>query len=81
MENNNFAVYSRDGCPYCNKIIQVLELAKLNYVVYKAEVDFNREAFFGQFGEGATFPQVVLNEKNLGGVKETIQYLKDRYLI
>ena len=81
MENNNFAVYSRDGCPYCTKIIQVLELAKLNFVVYKAEVDFNREGFYSLFGEGATFPQVVLNEKNLGGCSETIQYLKDRYLV
>ena len=77
----NFTVYSKDGCNHCKQIIEVLGLSELNYVEYKLDIDFSKEAFFGQFGEGATFPQVVLNEKNLGGVKETIQYLKDRYLI
>ena len=81
MENNNFAVYSRDGCPYCTKIIQVLELAKLNFVVYKAEVDFNREGFYSLFGEGATFPQVVLNNENLGGCTETVKYLQENNLV
>ena len=77
----NFTVYSMDGCSYCAKIISVLQLSELRYVEYKLDRDFNRESFYQQFGEGATFPQVVLNEKNLGGVSETIQYLKDRYLI
>ena len=78
---NNFTVYSKDGCPHCTKIIQVLELSKLNYVVYKAEVDFNREAFFGQFGNGSTFPQVVIDSTNLGGCSETVQYLKEKKLV
>ncbi len=77
----NFTVYSKDGCNHCKQIIEILGLSELNYVEYKLDIDFTKEAFFGQFGEGATFPQVVLNEKNLGGVKETVQYLKDRYLI
>ena len=77
----NFTVYSKDGCNHCKQIIEILGLSELNYVEYKLDIDFTKEAFFGQFGEGATFPQVVLNEKNLGGVRETIQYLKDRYLI
>ena len=29
-ETLNFAVYSKDGCPYCEKIVQVLELSNLN---------------------------------------------------
>ena len=77
----NFTVYSRDGCPYCVKIAEVLHLAELKHVIYKLDRDFDRESFYGQFGQGATFPQVVLNTENLGGCTETVQYLKENNLV
>ncbi len=77
----NFTIYSRDGCPYCTKIQQVLQLAELRHVIYKLDRDFNREAFYQQFGTGSTFPQVVLNGDNLGGCTETVQYLKENNLV
>ena len=77
----NFTVYSKDGCPFCTKVVQVLELAKLNHVVYELDEHFNRDAFYGQFGNGSTFPQVVLNGTNLGGCTETVKYLKENKLV
>ena len=77
----NFTVYSKDGCHYCTKVVQVLELAKLNHVVYKLDEDFSRDAFYGQFGQGSTFPQVVIDSTNLGGCTETVQYLKEKKLV
>ena len=63
----NFAVYSKDGCPYCDKIKQVMDLTKLSYVVYNLNEDFDRDSFYGEFGQGSTFPQVVVDGKKLGG--------------
>ena len=77
----NFTVYSRDGCPYCTKIQQVLQLAELKHVIYKLDRDFDRDSFYQQFGQGSTFPQVVLNTDNLGGCTETVQYLKEKNLV
>ena len=77
----NFTVYSRAGCPYCEKILEVLELAGLNHVNYKLGKDFDRQSFYGQFGQGSSFPQVVLNGTNLGGCTETVQYLKENKLV
>ena len=77
----NFTVYSREGCPYCDKVQQVLQLAELRHVIYKLDSDFNRDAFYQQFGPGSTFPQVVLNGDNLGGCTETVQYLKENNLV
>jgi len=77
----NFTVYSKEGCPFCTKVVQVLQLAKLNHVVYKLDDHFDRPSFYGQFGEGSTFPQVVLNGTNLGGCTETVQYLKENKLV
>tara|TARA_B100000029_G_C17419169_1_gene903647 strand:+ start:783 stop:1019 length:237 start_codon:yes stop_codon:yes gene_type:complete len=77
----NFTVYSKDGCPFCTKVVQVLQLAELKHVVYKLERDFDRESFYGQFGKGSTFPQVVLNGDNLGGCSETVKYLQENKLV
>ena len=77
----NFTVYSREGCPYCTKIQQVLQLTELRHVIYKLDRDFDRDSFYEQFGKGSTFPQVVLNGDNLGGCTETVQYLKENNLV
>ena len=68
----NFAVYTKDGCPYCDKIKQVMDLTKLSYVVYNLNEDFDRDSFYGEFGQGSTFPQVVVDGKKLGGCVDTI---------
>ena len=63
----NFAVYSKDGCPYCEKIKKVLDLTKTSYVVYNLGEHFDRKSFIDEFGQGSTFPQVVVDGKKLGG--------------
>lgn len=77
----NFTVYSKDGCPYCTKVQQVLELAKLNFIVYKLDDDFTREEFYAEFGQGSTFPQVVVDEKHIGGCTDTVRYLREQNLV
>ena len=77
----NFTVYSKDGCPYCDKVQEVLKLAGLNYVTYKLGKDFDKQSFYGQFGQGSTFPQVVLNGDNLGGCTDTVKYLQEKQLV
>jgi glutaredoxin len=77
-----FTIYSKDGCPYCDKIKQVMELANLEHVIYKLDFDFTREEFYDQFEWGSTFPQVVLNdETNLGGCTDTVKYLQEQKLV
>lgn len=77
-----FTVYSKNGCPYCSKIEQVLSLVNLEHVIYKLDVDFTREQFYSEFGVGSTFPQVILNdEKHLGGCTDTVKYLQEQKLI
>jgi glutaredoxin len=77
-----FTVYSKTGCPYCTKIEQVLKLAELQHVIYKLDTDFTREEFYAEFGQGSTFPQVILNDQEkLGGCTETVKYLKEQNLV
>jgi len=77
----NFTIYSKDGCPYCEKIQEVMKIAKLSHVIYKLDEHFTKDGFYGQFGEGSTFPQVVLNGDNLGGCTDTVKYLKEKSIV
>ena len=70
----NFTVYSKDGCPYCEKVKEVLDLTKLTYVVYNLE-------FISEFGMGSTFPQVQVDGKKLGGCVDTIKYLRENKIV
>ena len=77
----NFAVYSKDNCPYCYKVKQVLELTGSNYVVYNLDEHFTREEFYSEFGKGSTFPQVVCDDKKIGGSVDTIKFLKEHQVL
>jgi glutaredoxin len=77
-----FTVYSKDGCPFCSKIEQVLQLSNLEHKIYKLNEDFTREEFYSEFGNGSTFPQVVMNDtKHLGGCTDTVKYLQENSII
>ena len=76
-----FTVYSRDGCPYCDKIQQVLVLSEIKHVIYKLDRDFTREEFYDKFGRGTTFPRVVKDDELIGGCMETVKYLREQKLV
>tara|TARA_B100000287_G_scaffold173965_1_gene164116 strand:+ start:560 stop:799 length:240 start_codon:yes stop_codon:yes gene_type:complete len=78
---NNFSVYTMDGCPYCEKVQELLREAGQKFVTYKIDKDFTPESFFGEFGKGATFPQVVVDGNKLGGASATVKYLKEKQLV
>ncbi len=76
-----FAVYSKDGCPYCSKVKQVLELTNQQFVVYNLGVEFTKEQFYAEFGQGATFPQVICDSQKLGGCVDTVKFLQEKNLV
>ncbi len=76
-----FTVYSKNGCPYCTKVISVLQLAELKFVEYKLGRDFDRDQFYDVFGQGSTFPQVLKDQQKLGGCVDTVKYLRENKLV
>ncbi|NDB84916.1 MAG: glutaredoxin [Alphaproteobacteria bacterium] len=80
-----FTVYSKRLCPYCDKIKQVLEHVSVekgySVVIYDLNTHFNKDEFYAEFGEGATFPQVTYKEEHLGGCSSTIKYLQEHRMI
>lgn len=76
-----YTIYSKDGCPFCTKVQQVLQLTEQQHVVLKLGRDYTREEFYSKFGRGSTFPKVLLGEQLLGGCTETVKYLKENNIV
>lgn len=76
-----FTVYSKNDCPYCTKVKKVLNLTNQSFVVYTLDEDFTKEQFYAEFGEGSTFPQVLCDDKKLGGSVDTIKFLKKQQIV
>lgn len=77
-----FVVYSKRLCPYCDNIVKILNELSISkgysVIVYELNTDFNKDQFLSEFGEGSTFPQILLNDKHLGGCLDTVKYLRDK---
>ena len=69
-----FLVFSKEGCPSCNKVQQVLQLAEVKHVIYKVNRDFTREELFEQFPGARTFPQIRIDGNAIGGYTELVAW-------
>mgnify|MGYP001238423454 CR=1 FL=1 len=77
----NAVVYSKDNCQWCERVIQLFNATDITVTEYKFGEHFNKSSFYEEFGQGATFPQVQLDNQHIGGCKETLQYLQKKKLI
>ena len=58
--------------------------SSLYQIPYKSMVKymfFDRESFFDKFEENSTFPQVLCDDKKLGGCVDTIKFLRENNVI
>ena len=74
-------LWSRDNCQWCERVRQLFAATKIEYLEYKLDRDFTRVQFYEEFEEGATFPQVQLDNKYIGGCKDTLHFLQEKNLI
>ena len=58
-----------------------MDSVKFPYIEYNYGVDFTRKEFYAEFGEGATFPQVQIDNKHIGGCKDTLHFLQEEGII
>lgn len=74
-------LYTKDECMECERAKMLLESQNISYLEYKYEKDFTKRQFTSEFGSDAQFPQIAIDYKHIGGLKDTLQYLKEKELI
>ena len=81
MSQNKFYVYSKDGCGFCDKLTNFMETKGVNYEKFNLGDDFTSEEFLQRFGKQSTFPQVIVENKQIGGMKDTVRFLLDNGIV
>ena len=74
-------LWSRDNCQWCERVKQLFAATNISVTEYKLDRDFTRHQFHEEFEEGATFPQVQIDNKYIGGCKDTLHHLQDLKMI
>lgn len=74
-------VYSKVGCPYCDKVERIFQAVRIEHQVLYLDRDYSRDFFIEKFSAHSTFPQVFIDNKHIGGAKETVKYLREKKVV
>lgn len=67
-------IYSKTNCIFCDKA--KMRLSKENPRIHMLDQDYTREDFFKKFPNARTFPQIIIDGKNIGGYSELEKWLQ-----
>ena len=67
-------IYSKINCVFCDKA--KFKLKKNNPKILMLDKDYSREEFFKIFPNARTFPQIIINEKHIGGYSELKKWME-----
>ena len=71
-------IYSKTKCNYCKKAKQLLDSKNIDYTETCIDDDQERQEFLQKFGDDVkTVPQIIINEKRIGGYQELVGYFKN----
>tara|TARA_B100001939_G_scaffold237644_1_gene205099 strand:+ start:2884 stop:3213 length:330 start_codon:yes stop_codon:yes gene_type:complete len=78
--NMTTAVIYSNGSQECERMGMLLQDLKNidEYLEYRLDKHFTLNAFQQEFGEEATFPQIAIGDKHIGGMKESLRYMSDK---
>ena len=79
--NDMTAILYTDGSQECERIRQLLKSLGGEYLEYHLGVDFSDRQFRMEFGSESVYPQITINHKHIGSLKETLQYFQTEGLI
>ena len=68
------SIYSKPNCVFCDKA--KIKLQKHNPKIYMLDRDYNRDDFFKKFPQAKTFPQIIINNEQVGGYQELEKWLE-----
>ena len=77
-------IYGKTSCPYCNmakrlaaRICSESSQQNHTYIYYQLDRDFNREELLNKFPGARTFPQIMVDNKIIGGYQEFEEWYGD----
>ena len=71
------AVIYSNGNQECERARILLEKLNFQIRIYKLDQHFSQKGFNVEFGEEAEYPQVNVGFRHIGGLKETLNFMKE----
>jgi hypothetical protein len=69
------AVIYSNGSQECERLQMLLKSISTEYLQYNIGEDFTQTQFQQEFGADAEYPQCALDNKHIGGLKDTLHFL------
>ena len=66
-------IYSKIRCVFCDKA--KMRLSKYNPKILMLDIDYTKDEFFLKFPNARTFPQIIIDNKHVGGYHELEKWL------
>ena len=81
--SNKIIIYSKPNCTYCTKSKHLIKSLGFGYEEKMFGKDFKTpEQLFEAIGKQVrTMPQIVIEDKHIGGYNELIEYFADKKLV
>ncbi len=71
-------IYSKKLCTFCKKAKELLQKHNYEYIEYFIDFDsLKKEDLIKKIPNVTTVPQIIINDKIIGGYKELKQWLKN----
>lgn len=81
-------VYSKDGCPFCDKIKGILKDYKVEHTVLHLDKDYSREDVVktlsratGKEVDKFTYPVIFDNLNYVGGCDDMMDYMLEKRMV
>lgn len=73
-------IYYKDGCPYCVKAKNLLNIKRIPFSEYKlGENGVDKEFLQNKAGKAvSTVPQIFIDDTHIGGYTDLEQYFKNK---
>ena len=69
-----FKIYSKENCNAC-KMTELMLAPLGETVVFKLDADFTMDELLERFPDVRTFPQVMVDDKHLGGMIDVVGFI------
>jgi glutaredoxin len=66
-----------NGNQECERVKQLLKSVKGEFLEYLLNDGFTQQQFDMEFGGDATYPQIQIDAKHVGTLKDTLHYLQE----
>lgn len=73
---NKIIVYSKDDCPYCDKVKELLANRGLSYEEIRVDLDPEKLAEMLEKSQRRTVPQIFINDHHVGGFDDLAALVK-----